>query len=233
MVSSLPPICAVAFDVGGTLIEPWPSVGHVYAEVARRFSAEPPDPARLNQRFAAAWRARSGRFDYSAAAWAEVVAETFAQSSLARDRRFFAALYEQFAQAEAWRVFDDVTPTLEWLRGRGFKLAVISNWDTRLRPLLARLRLDGWFDAIVVSAEVGVHKPAREIFTCAARRLGVPVASLLHVGDSAREDLAGARDAGLQALLLDRTRAGADAALSSLTALKAVPSLAAGGADSR
>lgn len=226
-------IRAVAFDVGGTLIQPWPSVGHVYAEVASQFSAQAQDPARLNRRFAAAWRARTEQFDYSITAWAGLVAETFAGSPLAADGRFFAALYERFAQEEAWRVFDDVRPTLEWLRRRGCRLAVVSNWDERLRPLLARLRLDGWFDVIVVSAELGVRKPEPQIFTAAAARLGLPAASILHVGDSAREDLAGARDAGLQAVLLDRTRAGADAALSSLTALKAIPGLAAGGEDSR
>ena len=50
-------IRAVTLDVGGTLIEPWPSVGHVYARVAERFgivcSAEG-----VNRSFAAAWRAR-------------------------------------------------------------------------------------------------------------------------------------------------------------------------------
>src|SRR5580700_10426449 len=34
------PIRAVTFDVGGTLIEPWPSVGRVYAEVAARHGLE-------------------------------------------------------------------------------------------------------------------------------------------------------------------------------------------------
>ncbi len=42
-------IRAVTFDVGGTLIEPWPSVGHVYAEVAARHGVAAIDVATLNQ----------------------------------------------------------------------------------------------------------------------------------------------------------------------------------------
>jgi hypothetical protein len=35
------------------------------------------------------------------------------------------------------------------------KTAIVSNFDTRLRPLLQALKCDGWFDAVAVSAEVG------------------------------------------------------------------------------
>ena len=51
---------AVCFDVGGTLIEPWPSVGHVYAEVAVQFGITDIAPDALNMQFAAAWKARCG-----------------------------------------------------------------------------------------------------------------------------------------------------------------------------
>jgi FMN phosphatase YigB (HAD superfamily) len=41
------------------------------------------------------------------------------------------------------------------LRKAGVKTAVVSNFDTRLRPLLQALKCDRWFDAVAVSAEVG------------------------------------------------------------------------------
>jgi FMN phosphatase YigB (HAD superfamily) len=37
------------------------------------------------------------------------------------------------------------------------KTAVVSNFDTRLRPLLQALECDDWFDAVAVSAEVRLH----------------------------------------------------------------------------
>ena len=62
-------------------------------------------------------------------------------------------------------------PTLDALAARGLKLGVISNWDERLRPLLRRLKLAGYFETIVVSREVRASKPARAIFQHAVRRL--------------------------------------------------------------
>src|ERR1051326_9281154 len=77
--ASRPPIRAITFDVGGTLIDPWPSVGHVYAAVAAESGLPAYDPAVLNAQFVAAWRAKAN-FDYSRAAWASLVVSTFAGS---------------------------------------------------------------------------------------------------------------------------------------------------------
>ena len=120
-------------------------------------------------------------------------------------RTFFGELYARFAAPEAWRVFEDVVPTLDALAARGLKLGVISNWNERLRPLLERLKLAGYFDTIVVSREVRASKPSRGIFKQAVRRLGLRPEAILHVGDSLPMDVRGARAAGLSALLLQRT----------------------------
>src|SRR5262245_28296146 len=130
---------AVTFDVGGTLIEPYPSVGHVYADMAAKHGMPELSPAELNRRFVVAWKSLAG-FDYSREGWWRMVNATFA--GLVRDQEapspaFFAALYDRFAEPIAWRVFDDVLPALESLTMRGLKLGLISNWDERLRPLLA------------------------------------------------------------------------------------------------
>lgn len=199
-----PSIQAVTFDAGGTLIEPWPSVGHVYAEVAARHGVKGLSAALLNRRFAAAWRGAT-RFSYSRSDWAELVDTVFeGLADQPPSRTFFRELYDRFAEADAWRVFEDVAPTLEALAGRGLKLGVVSNWDRRLRPLLERLDLARHFAAIVVSREVGCSKPSPAIFAHAARKLRLPPEAILHVGDDRSVDLRGARKAGLSALLLDR-----------------------------
>jgi putative hydrolase of the HAD superfamily len=136
---------------------------------------------------------------------------------------FFPELYERFAQAGAWRVFEDVTPTLAVLRQRGLKLGVISNWDDRLRALLNSLKLADRFDGIVVSCEVGANKPAATIFEAAAQELGVPAPSILHVGDSFELDVLGARAAGLQAVQIARgAEAVRDSQIKSLLDLRAL-----------
>jgi putative hydrolase of the HAD superfamily len=204
-VSKKPRIAAVTFDVGGTLIEPWPSVGHVYAEVAAKHGFAGLPARLLNCRFAAAWRA-TNEFDHTRGDWFEIVDRTFA-GLLPENaaRRFFPELYERFAEASAWRMFDDVLPALKTLAAQGLKLGVISNWDDRLRPLLQSLKLAARFDAIVVSCEAGFSKPSPRIFRRAARELGMPAASILHVGDDAAADVKGARAAGFQAAQIARS----------------------------
>ncbi len=119
-------------------------------------------------------------------------------------RSFFPDLYAAFSSPSAWRVYDDVLPCLEQWRRRGLKLGAISNWDDRLRPLLQQLGLAGWFDAIVISAEVGLTKPHPAIFQRAAHLLQTAPPAILHLGDSRVEDFDAARAAGFQSLLLRR-----------------------------
>lgn len=196
---------AITFDVGGTLLEPWPSVGEVYLAVAREWGAVAADPAEVNRRFAAVWRARRSGFDYSRAAWAGVVAETLrGLTPWAAEPAFFERLYAHFAGPKPWRVFPEVKPVLAALRQRGFRLAVLSNWDERLPGLLEALNLAGWFERVLVSGLVGWHKPDRRLFAHAAAQLGVAPAHLLHIGDDWVEDVEGARAAGWQAAWLCR-----------------------------
>jgi putative hydrolase of the HAD superfamily len=204
-MARLDKVLAVTFDIGGTLIDPWPSVGHVYAAVATEAGFPPYDPSALNRQFVAAWRAKRN-FDYSRKAWANLVVSTFggSQERFGSETPFFAKLYDRFIEATAWQVYPDVRPTLAALRGRGLKLAVISNWDDRLRRLLRNLNLDHCFDTITVSVECSCHKPDGAIFDQTARTLAVPAAAILHVGDSQHEDVDGARAAGFQALLVRR-----------------------------
>lgn len=195
-------IQAVTFDVGGTLIEPCASVGHIYAEVAARFGVRA-EPACLNSQFAAAWRAKRG-FDYSRAAWLDLVERSFAGVAAPLPAGYFDAVYERFAEPDVWRVFDDVLPALETLAQRGVRLGVISNWDERLEPLLERLGLRQHFEIVVVSCCAGFTKPSREIFRLTLERLALAPEAVLHVGDSRREDMHGARAASLHARLIRR-----------------------------
>src|SRR5688572_11821400 len=96
-------IRAVTFDVGGTLVDPWPSVGHVYAQVAANHGLRNLDPKKLDDQFALAWRSKSS-FDYSRSAWAEMVAKTFSHWVEPGEHvPFFDELYERFAEPSSWR----------------------------------------------------------------------------------------------------------------------------------
>jgi putative hydrolase of the HAD superfamily len=195
---------AVTFDVGGTLIGPWPSVGDVYAQVAAENDLGNVDPAVLNRQFQVAWAGRRN-FNHSREGWLRIVQQTFAGiADSARIENCFDHFYRRFESAQVWRLYEDVLPVLEWLRHHGIKLAIISNWDERLRPLLDQLGLAGFFGVKVISCEVGEPKPSPLMFQKALNLLAVSAGATLHVGDSCNEDYAGAKRAGLAACLLTR-----------------------------
>lgn len=109
-------------------------------------------------------------------------------------------------------LYDDVVPTLEHLRDAGFKLAIVSNWDTPLDPLTERLGIADYFDAIIASHDVRVRseKPDPHIFNYALTAVGVSAEEVVHVGDTYQADIVGARNVGIRPILLDRdgTQAG-------------------------
>lgn len=215
-------IRAVTFDVGGTLIEPWPSVGHVYATTAAASGFGALDPQTLNRRFYGAWQRHAPTFDFTKAAWARLVAEALADLGPdAHSPELFEAIWLAFQHASAWRVFEDVAPSLRDLKSRGLRCAVISNWDERLTPTLHNLGLAREFEFILASVEVGFAKPAREIFAAAQHSFGLSPAEILHVGDGRREDRDGANAAGFRGVWLDRTGSAGSDGITTLTDLLA------------
>lgn len=103
-----------------------------------------------------------------------------------------------------FRVYPDVPPALNALRGRGMRLAVVSNWDCSLPEWLERAGLTQSFHGVVSSAVAGAAKPAAAPFEAALNLLEVPAGHAVHVGDSVRNDVEGARAAGVRPVLIAR-----------------------------
>jgi len=117
------------------------------------------------------------------------------------------ALFNHFAGPEPWQVYADVLEPLQRWRRQGLRLAVVSNFDQRLLPLLEHLGLATLLDAVVVSSQVGAAKPDPLPFQRALEQLALPPEAVWHIGDSP-EDEAGARAAGIRCLLIRRPRVG-------------------------
>ena len=98
--------------------------------------------------------------------------------------------------------------TLATLRERGYRLAILSNWDRRLRGILDGLGISPFFEELIISSEIGFEKPDARIFETAQKRMGVSGGKILHVGDSPYHDLEGCRPMGWHCLLVEH---GADA----------------------
>lgn len=207
-------IKAITFDARGTLLKVRFPVGETYAAVAARHGAQistetvdeafhevfptmPPlafPPMReeeLHDREHSWWRKLVGRV--MEAAGEEVEFEPF-----------FEELYAIYRGAEAWKPYREAASVLCLLRSNRFRIGLISNMDSRIEDILVALNLSIWFDSVVFSSRTGVAKPHPGIFRRAMAELEVEPHEVLHVGDSYARDWQGARDAGAQALLLDR-----------------------------
>ena len=127
---------------------------------------------------------------------------TIAPSSEARLRK---AVGESFVpEIEAVEALPGATETLEMLRERGVRLALLSNCTDGdyVRTVVRRLGWEGVFDPFVVSAEIGVRKPSPEAFQPVLDRWKVPLEEIVMVGDSLYHDIAGAARLGLQTIHL-------------------------------
>ena len=211
-------VCGVLFDAGNTLLRVRHSVGAVYAAVASRHGAAA-DPTLLDGRFHAAFARRRGSFLTGVSHphtllrekvwWRGLVEEVFqGLEGFGPENEgftaFFEDLYREFEKPSHWQLFPDVVPCLKALARRGTPTAVVSNWDSRLHPVLHGLGITEFLQFVVTSGEFGAEKPDPAIFQTAVARLGLAPDQVLHVGDSLQDDVRGAQAAGLRAVWLRR-----------------------------
>jgi putative hydrolase of the HAD superfamily len=200
---------AVLFDALGTLV-----------------ALEPPAP-----RLRSGLKARAGIEVTVAEAEVAIAAEfSYYRAHLdeGRDRASLAALRRRCAEAvraalpESARTVDlDLTEAilLDALRFSVFpdgpeaigaarqlpaRAIVVSNWDVSLEDVLERLQLAPLIDGVVTSARAGARKPSAAIFVKALELARVAPERAVHVGDNLSEDVAGARAAGIEPILLRR-----------------------------
>ena len=115
-----------------------------------------------------------------------------------------ARIYRPGASDELWNVpLPGISDALRELRALGLQLVVVSNADGTVERGLTRAGLRALLDVIVDSHLVGFEKPDPRIFEHALERSGARPETTLHVGDLYAADVAGARAAGVHALLLD------------------------------
>jgi putative hydrolase of the HAD superfamily len=206
---------AIFFDAVGTLFYLDGTVGRHYALVANEVGLAL-DPDQLDRAFYSAWqqmpqRAAIGgpRESDDKAWWRELVDRVLEQvapslSEFDRDN-FFEIAYEHFAEAGVWELYPEVPGVLEELHPR-FQLAVISNFDGRLRLILQHLGISKFFSNVFISSELGADKPDPEIYRRALKLMDLTASEVIHVGDDSQRDWQAATDAGLSVFRLDRKR---------------------------
>ena len=133
---------------------------------------------------------------------------------------------EYHREHNLWEIVPDfVFATLQRLRAEGLGLVVVSNANGTLRHAFPRLGLAEYFDAILDSAVEGVEKPDRRYFELALTRSGASSETTVHVGDFYNIDVAGARNAGLRAVLVDERDLYRDADCPRIRSIAELPAL--------
>jgi putative hydrolase of the HAD superfamily len=107
-------------------------------------------------------------------------------------------------EALEFRAYPDALEAVRALREDGRMLVVVSNWDCSLPDWLGPTGLLELVDGVVTSADVGAAKPDAAVFRRALELAGVGPDRAVHVGDSLDNDVAGARDMGIHAILVQR-----------------------------
>jgi len=192
---------AIFFDAAGTLIRLTKSVGAHYSLVAERQGLRL-DSEQLTQAFRIVWREMpmrpatgEPREDDDKGWWRELVErllDRVAPQIAPLDRAtFFEAAYGHFAEAGVWELYPEVREVLQKLAPR-YELAVISNFDGRLRVIFEHLAVSRYFRHVFLSSELGADKPDALIYRWALELSSLEASEVIHAGDDPERDWAGA-----------------------------------------
>jgi len=194
-------------DAGGVLVFPnWARVSATLGRHGIAVPAEALSRAEPRVRFEIDQAIPHGTSTDTQRAWLymdrvlEIAGVALSEASAAAVRELRA----YHAEHNLWEsVPDDVGPALERLCSSGLKLVVVSNANGVLHRMFDRVGLTRYFHCICDSFVDGVEKPDPRFFRIALDRAGAEPESTVHVGDLYYVDVAGARAAGLQAMLID------------------------------
>lgn len=98
-------------------------------------------------------------------------------------------------------------------------MGVVTNGSSdHQREKIERTHINGFFEAVIISGEVGIGKPDMRIFNLALEKLTTSSDSIVLVGDSLENDIQGAQNVGMRAIWVNRS-------LTAATDQKVVPTI--------
>ena len=110
-------------------------------------------------------------------------------------------IHNSCGQAITARVIEGVFEALETIRKNGYRIAMIANGDSAgARNIISTCGLEDYFDVIVISEEVGIEKPDKQVFQVALDKLGVEAENAVMVGNRIDADIVGANRTGMKSV---------------------------------
>jgi HAD superfamily hydrolase (TIGR01549 family) len=210
------PIETIIFDLDGTLRHNLPSADDVQYEFALQHGVrDTPGKQDLGARWAHYYWAQSADFFADMKRFGSMNDTFWTQYAY----RYLLALMLPEARANELappmfqhmkdtfdpqsHVYPCVPETLQSFKDAGYTLGMVSNRSEPCQKECEQLGLLGFFDFTYVAAEVDAWKPDPLIFNRALETSGSPPDRAIYVGDNYYADILGARNAGLQPVLLD------------------------------
>ncbi|UVT14387.1 MAG: HAD-IA family hydrolase [Nitrospira sp.] len=228
-------IRVVFFDAADTLFHVRGSVAEIYLRHAVEFGfrQKADSPAAITQAFGRAFReAPPPVFAVTDPAqikhserlwWFDIVHNVFYRVGMfERFDEFFDQVFRAFEDHRSWCLFPETASTLAKLKELDLEIGIISNFDSRLFAVMRGLGIAEAFDTVTISSLTHAAKPAPRIFHVALEKHAADPDEALHVGDSLRDDVEGARKAGIHAVLLDRERRQQQPDIQTITSLDEV-----------
>jgi len=202
-------IRAVLFDVDFTLIYPGPTFrGEGYRSFCARYGIDV-EPRAFNRAVASAASILDGPGDatYDVEIFVRYTRHIIEQMGGRGDQLDACAreIFAEWAACRHFELYEEVPRVLRSLSEAGVRLGLVSNSHRCLASFEAHFELQGLIAAAVSSSEHGYMKPHPSIFHSVLRLMNVEPVDAVMVGDSVRQDVEGALQAGMHAVLLNRS----------------------------
>ena len=215
----------ITFDITGTMVSFRGSLEEHYLGAATKHGVKDVDSSQFAGAFGRAYRETSklypcfGGDRMTAKEWWRIcVLKSFRYAGATMDEQtaemVFQRIYSTFGSTNAYEIFPDALPFLNWAHRNGLVCGVLSNADERygdsILPMLGLTHDELQFQCF--SKNLGIEKPDARAFMD-TMKTGEPFltsnepidpSSVLHIGNDFHKDFQGARRAGMHAALLDR-----------------------------
>lgn len=204
-------IRCVVFDAVGTLIEATPAVADAYQAIGSQYNSQL-GRDEIKQRFSNAFQqvelaptmigdVHATNESAERERWREIVGRVL--PDVTDPESCFNELWDHFGRPRSWRCFEDV-PIVRQLHEAGLQVTIASNFDSRLNSVCDGMPELAWVETRVISSEVGFQKPSHQFFEALLTTVNRHPHEVLFVGDDLENDVMGPKQAGINAIHLNR-----------------------------